>query len=90
MTEMDQHGNIVTGREAINLKIDYIAKIESGQVPYSSYGLPTKYFSLESPKIKSYIEGRFAANGIKATCTLTSQGRLTVYDTDVAIYEGDL
>lgn len=90
MIELDQDGNVLEGTEAVKQKIAYIAGIESGELPYSTYGLPTRYFSTEVPKIKKYIESRLEANGITAVCNLTEQGRLTVFDTDIIAFEGDI
>jgi len=87
--EFDQYLNKLTGQAAIAQKIGYIVQILKGEIPFTQYGNPVKIFSYDSPDVKSYIEERLAANGIKGQVTLTSKGRLTVVDTNI-LYEGDL
>ena len=89
VVELDQYLNRLEGRDAVVQKIDYIVQIMKGEIPYSDYGNPVKVFAYDSPDVKSYMEGRLAANGIYAQVALTAKGRITVYDTEV-LYEGDL
>lgn len=89
LVEFDESMNRITGREAISAKIQYIVHVLKGEIPYSDIGLPVKFFSFDNPELSGYIDGRFASAGIKASTKLTSEGRLTVYDTDI-LYEGDL
>ena len=89
IVEFDESMNRITGREAISAKIRYIVHVFRGEIPYSTMGLPVRFFSFDNPELSSYIDERFRQAGIEAQTKLTSAGRLTVYDTDI-LFEGDL
>jgi len=76
------------GMDAVKLKINYFAGVERGELPYSSYGLPVEYFSLDKTQIPAYLEQRFREHGIEALSSITEEGRITVVSTDVLVWEG--
>lgn len=90
LKEHDQYLSLKTGMEAAHLRIGYIAEIRKGELPYSDFGLPVEFFSFDKTKIPAYLESRLRNAGITAACTVTSEGRTTVIDTDVTLWEGTL
>jgi hypothetical protein len=83
MTEFDERGNKYTGNEALKRKLTYEFMVESGEIPFSSFGSKIDPFNLNN-RAAWQITDTLAKYGVVSSFVL-QQGRLSLVEASIVV-----